>query len=137
MLNKFFIIVLIVFSIKCEKTEEECITFPCDIKEEWYARNRVAFEPGFRIGTWASLRKNTSNPDTIIFHSDTIWSNFNSYGGIIKGKYDFQNIDIASYVDFNGTELETPFKYRTYYNDTTGILLIKKFQNYSNYLKIK
>jgi hypothetical protein len=118
--------VFLLILIACEKTDDiPCTTFPCGSDHpDNYNYNRVAFDPEFRIGTWVNIASHVPAKDTIIFHNDTAWSNFNSYGGIYNGKYDFWELYLRSYMDYNGNELVDPFQKETYYYDSTGVLSI-------------
>lgn len=147
MTSKSYLIIILscFFFLACEKEEDiPCINFPCDGTDDKQINyNRVAYDPAFRIGTWINVRASATSPDTIIFHNNSIWSNFNENGGIHKKKYGFDGLYFLAYTNNLGEEVNPPFRNQTYYNDTTGIysvLLqqgINGFQQWNHYIKIE
>jgi hypothetical protein len=121
--------VILFFIASCEKEEEPCVGLPCGNTEEYYG-NRVARDPVFRLGTWYNINEGSSN-DTIIFHNDSIWSNYirdndGNITGIFNAKYEFEYVYLKSYKNYGGIDLEVPLKWQTRYNDTTGVFSIVK-----------
>lgn len=147
MTNKSYLIIILscFFFLACEKEEEiPCINFPCDGTDDKQINyNRVAYDPAFRIGTWINVRASVTSPDTIIFHNNSIWSNFNENGGIHKKKYKFDKLYLVFYDGYDGSILDEPAKKQTYYNDSTGIFsILSAFyidgtQSWDHYIKIE
>ena len=147
----YLLIVLNVFLFvtSCNKNGDEmepvCINFPCHEKYEKLVNyNRVAYgDPSFRIGMWVNVHKYRTALDTIVFHNDSIWSNYNVHGGIFNSKYDFQWLYLRFYQNYLGEDLDEPHRVQTYYNDTTGIFSILRDQHgvehqfWDHYIKVK
>lgn len=119
-----FWVALVIAGCKKEM-KNPCVAFPCDYvgEDKIVTYNRVAYDPGFRIGRWKDVRKSSNNQSDLIFHTDSIFS----WGSIHNAKYDFQGLNFRAYQNFAGDMLPTnhPMVKQTYYNDTTGVLIVK------------
>lgn len=122
--NYLTIILLFIFTLpSCEKEDIPCTTFPCGDESEYYG-NRVARDPEFRKGTWINITEGVFGVDTLVFHDERYWSNWNSNGGIRNAEYNFSSTNLESYQDYSGAVLTIPIYWETRYNDTTGIFSI-------------
>lgn len=88
----------------------------------------------FRIGTkWK--RNRDYNPDTIYFINDSILNWTNQYGGIVGGKYKFENSYLYLYENFRNEPVSDSLANKqrkfTYYNPETGIFTIVFHQAYN------
>jgi hypothetical protein len=141
----FFLIFISVFFVACNKENDvPCINFPCNGTDDKLINyNRVAYDPEFRIGTWANVRASTSSPDTIIFHNDSTWSRFNENGGVYNKRYAFDGLYLIVYTNNIGEEVNSPLRRQTYYNDSTGVFAILNqyyadgYQHWGHYIKIE
>lgn len=129
---------LLFITAACNKSDEitkdpPCITIPCGDTNERQQYNRVAYDLDYRIGRWINLWDAGNSKDTLIFHTDSTFTNVNKEGeGIRYGKYDFEHLYFNLYENFANEILEDPIKRQTYYNDTTGIFSMLKVQQYSS-----
>ena len=125
MRNIFIYTVLILALSSCKKEDE-----PAEIEEVDYKGNRVAFDLNLRIGTWANVSDHVSTRDTIVFHNDSIWSNYyiskytGKREGIIEKKYKFQGAQLVFYNGYDGQPLEEPIHRHCQYSETTGLFSI-------------
>jgi hypothetical protein len=126
-------------------TLEPCNSFPCgETYENWYSGgNRVASFPEFRKGMWVNVRASAPSPDTIIFHTDSIWSRFNENGGGYYNKYTFVFANLVPVADSAGNIYPYTPGAATQYNDTTGVLSILQqaglngYQAWDHYVKVE
>ena len=83
-LKSLLIILLVSFS--CTK-EPLCTSLPCNVnKKSFKDFNNI----NYRKGIWmdvTNIDEQSSESDTIIFESDSIWSAYNRHGGIFQKKY--------------------------------------------------
>ena len=120
------ITILMLSMFGCNKSDDS----RCDSVEA--SINRVAFCPEFRKGTWVNMVENDLSKDTIVFHNDSIWSNYyyrQSTGqveGVFNKKYDFVNIEIVTYDGFDGASLDVPLKRETSYDEDIGVFSINR-----------
>lgn len=132
MKNKYFLIVFILLlAIACKKDDDKnnvCHCPPCFSNTNDYG-NKVAHIPQFRQGKWVNTSPTAFSPDTIVFHNDSIWSNYNAFDGTFENKYQFMDYDLIIYNDFSGNPLENSWSFPTRFNDSTCILHIRRIPN--------
>ena len=138
-----FLILLIILVFSCRKDcveDNQCNCPPCfsDIDDNG---NKVAWIPEYRIGKWANISGYQASPDTIVFHNDSIWSNFNKNDGLYEEKYLFVDYSLISSTDASGNILEYPIEYPTRFVDSTCTLYFKRnpasnFDEWDKYVKV-
>lgn len=112
----------------CDK-DDQCNCPPC-FSDIPHNGNIVAWVPEYRIGKWVNTRANQSSPDTIVFHNDSIWSNYNANDGLYEEKYKFVDYTLVSYTDASGNPLQSPFEFPTIFVDSTCTLYLKRLPYY-------
>ncbi|MDR9399239.1 MAG: hypothetical protein RI562_09260 [Salibacter sp.] len=123
----FVLTTLILALLSCEKDDTTTIS---EKEEIDYKGNRVAFDLDLRIGVWANVSDHISSKDTIVFHNDSIWSNYyinkhtGKREGIIEKKYKFQGVQLVFYDGYDGKPLEEPIHRHCQYSDSTGLFSI-------------
>lgn len=140
-MKKLFIYSILILSLFSCKKEDDCN----EIEEIDYKGNRVAFDLDLRIGTWANVSHHVSTRDTIVFHNDSIWSNYyiskytGKREGIIEKKYAFQGVQLVFYNGYDGQLLEDPIHKHCQYSETTGLFSIfsNGLEREDKYMKIE
>ena len=121
----------------CKKEEPE-ITYP---------NHCVADDFECRKGKWARIITASTWPDTLEFHSQTKFSNYNSNyftgerQGIIYQDYKFKGTGFEYYVDYSNQPVKPPFYRATTYDMETGVLAVygvgSDHSNFTEYTRIK
>ncbi len=129
---KFLFLALFLSLVGCEKQSEDDTGSNLNTNGCLFG-HKVNNDMSFRLGVWVNVSPNVPNPDTIIFHSDTLWSNFgfntatNSRQGIIRKKYELNCNQLVSYYGYDGAPLDPPFRKLTRFSEDTGIFTIISF----------
>ena len=125
-MKKIFIYSVIFLSLfSCKKEDDSN-----EIEEVDYRGNRVAFDLDLRIGTWANVSDHVSTRDTIVFHNDSIWSNYyinkhtGKREGIIEKRYQFNSVQLMFFDGYDGKPLDSPVSKHCQYSESTGLFSI-------------
>jgi len=140
--SSIYIALIWVLICSCEKEETE----PCPTVQEEvdYKGNRVAFDLELRLGTWANIREDISTIDTIIFHNDSVWSNYyfntetGKREGILRKKYQFSGAQLVFFDGYDGKPFDKPLHKYCEYSESTGLFSIfsNGFEHEDVYRKI-
>ena len=130
-------VIALIFVGSCKK-EEPVVTYP---------NHCVADDFECRKGKWARILSDTTWPDTLEFHSEVKFSNYNANyftgerQGIIYQDYKFKGSGFEYYVDYANQPVNSPFYRFTTYDEVTEILAIygtgKEQNEFTEYKRVK